>query len=334
MIMTALVTQHVLPQKEQETSLPVRKRTRATADQLTVLEDTFAINTSPNAKLRKQLAEQLEMSERSIQIWFQNRRAKVKHMQKRAQIQIHQASVRAQLYGQYNPYYQTPEFAPVPSYLLHTQHSPSPSSSGGVPSLSPSPMIDPSLILALEEDRWPVASPGPTTPLNRTIDPSHLSKLPKELYLSTTALTIGSWHRLQMTGSDLVCVFCPDTLTFAWHIVDGGCHFKITLALDSLSSIEYEATAGQIHFDISEPPLFSMEQDNRWIQCSDFTQGKQASRFFRHTLQGNPHHLQQELFTLIQTYPHTRRLVHFLDPSHNPNALNTFWPPFSCLAIY
>ena len=77
---------------------PVRKRTRATADQLSVLEDTFAVNVSPNSKLRKQLAEQLQMSERSIQIWFQNRRAKVKHMQKRAQMQMHQASIRAQLY--------------------------------------------------------------------------------------------------------------------------------------------------------------------------------------------------------------------------------------------
>jgi hypothetical protein len=77
---------------------PVRKRTRATADQLSVLEDTFAVNVSPNSKLRKQLAEQLHMSERSIQIWFQNRRAKVKHMQKRAQMQMHQASIRAQLY--------------------------------------------------------------------------------------------------------------------------------------------------------------------------------------------------------------------------------------------
>src|SRR6478735_9769143 len=79
-------------------SQPVRKRTRATADQLSVLEDTFAVNVSPNSKLRKQLAEQLQMSERSIQIWFQNRRAKVKHMQKRAQMQMHQASIRAQLY--------------------------------------------------------------------------------------------------------------------------------------------------------------------------------------------------------------------------------------------
>lgn len=75
-----------------------RKRSRATAEQLAVLEDTFATNVSPNSKLRKQLAEQLKMTERSIQIWFQNRRAKVKHMQKKAQMQMHQAALRAQMY--------------------------------------------------------------------------------------------------------------------------------------------------------------------------------------------------------------------------------------------
>ncbi|EPB87283.1 hypothetical protein HMPREF1544_05904 [Mucor circinelloides 1006PhL] len=98
----------------------VRKRTRATAEQLAVLEDTFAVNVSPNSKLRKQLAEQLSMSERSIQIWFQNRRAKVKHMQKRAQMQMQQAAIRAQLYhyhqqqyGMMSPYGPAPPMIPL-----------------------------------------------------------------------------------------------------------------------------------------------------------------------------------------------------------------------------
>ncbi|ORE13138.1 Homeodomain-like protein, partial [Rhizopus microsporus] len=55
-----------------------KKRARATPDQLSVLEGVFAINISPNSKLRRQLAEQLNMNERSVQIWFQNKRAKIK----------------------------------------------------------------------------------------------------------------------------------------------------------------------------------------------------------------------------------------------------------------
>jgi hypothetical protein len=60
-----------------------RKRTRATPEQLAILEETFKTNTSPNSKVREALAEKVNMSERSIQIWFQNRRAKMKAMQKR-----------------------------------------------------------------------------------------------------------------------------------------------------------------------------------------------------------------------------------------------------------
>ncbi|PHZ14241.1 Homeodomain-like protein, partial [Rhizopus microsporus ATCC 52813] len=58
--------------------LTKKKRARATPDQVSVLEGVFAINISPNSKLRRQLAEQLNMNERSVQIWFQNKRAKIK----------------------------------------------------------------------------------------------------------------------------------------------------------------------------------------------------------------------------------------------------------------
>lgn len=54
------------------------KRTRATPSQLVILEDEFAKDPSPNAKMREDLAKTIGMPERSITIWFQNRRAKSK----------------------------------------------------------------------------------------------------------------------------------------------------------------------------------------------------------------------------------------------------------------
>ncbi|KAI8366911.1 hypothetical protein BD560DRAFT_400483 [Blakeslea trispora] len=67
---------------------PPRKRTRTSPEQLAVLEKSFSMNPSPNNRVREQLAHQLGMPERSIQIWFQNRRAKVKNQAKRsAQLQ-------------------------------------------------------------------------------------------------------------------------------------------------------------------------------------------------------------------------------------------------------
>lgn len=524
--------------EEENTSstAPVRKRTRATADQLSVLEDTFAVNVSPNSKLRKQLAEQLQMSERSIQIWFQNRRAKVKHMQKRAQMQMHQASIRAQLYQYHqqqqqqqqhhhhsqpqtsilpmqpyqHPYYyntaarlaipraqsvdavqhfnhsrqvqappvmQQPQhmFTPASSVPPHSSYSAtpppmsypqyyqgnwlpnsmehhdmplarqsmppqaypydfssmeqhnlsgldfpeylhgqvSPSSSPlnkqqqkqNIPTLISVPDAGPTAVLATsnenaKSDRSPSlvsvhsaheSSPESTSVQQQTVNPSNLmmqqqqvlnssntkedqlvvksetslkdqqeqpqadDEEPKDLYLSATTLTIGTWHRLKMHETDLVCVYRPDTRTFAWHIVDGGCHFKMEVAQDAVSSIEFvldenEALA-DVHFDISEPPLFYMEsttttttttsndENNKkkakkgtsnkeeepeaattttttspvWLQCSDFTEGKQASRFFRHTLKGISHHMKQELLALIHNHEETRRLVQFIE---------------------
>ena len=50
-----------------------KKRQRATPEQLAVLEDAFEVNSSPNAKVREVIAERIRMTERSVQIWFQNR---------------------------------------------------------------------------------------------------------------------------------------------------------------------------------------------------------------------------------------------------------------------
>jgi hypothetical protein len=182
---------------------------------------------------------------------------------------------------------------------------------------------------------------------------------PKDLYLSATTLTIGTWHRLKMQETDLVCVYRPDTRIFAWHIVDGGCHFKMEVAQHAVSSIEFllddhEALA-DVHFDISEPPLFYMESTTvntekkakkkaedsaeetvspMWVQCSDFTEGKQASRFFRHTLKGVAHHMKQELMTLISNHEETRRLVHFIDTRPAYNMMPLYQPMVESQQMY
>lgn len=55
-----------------------KKRKRVTEEQLTVLETIFATDKMPDQKLRLQLAQRLGMSSRRVQIWFQNKRAKLK----------------------------------------------------------------------------------------------------------------------------------------------------------------------------------------------------------------------------------------------------------------
>lgn len=50
-----------------------QKRQRATQEQLATLEVEFNKNPTPTANVRERIAEEINMTERSVQIWFQNR---------------------------------------------------------------------------------------------------------------------------------------------------------------------------------------------------------------------------------------------------------------------
>ncbi|KAI9493944.1 hypothetical protein BDB00DRAFT_928661 [Zychaea mexicana] len=163
--------------------------------------------------------------------------------------------------------------------------------------------------------------------------------------LNATTLTIGSWHRLKLRSNDLLCVYQPDRRMFAWHIADNGSLFRMEISLEAVASIEYIAgdcdVLADVHFDISEPPQFYMQQqkeedspigddeqqqEQQWIQCSDFTEGKQASRFFRHSLKGVAHHMKQEFLNLMDKHEETRRLVRFIE-TPIPTALTAAYQP-------
>lgn len=53
-----------------------QKRQRATQDQLLTLEIEFNKNPTPTALVRERIANDIDMTERSVQIWFQNRSAR------------------------------------------------------------------------------------------------------------------------------------------------------------------------------------------------------------------------------------------------------------------
>jgi hypothetical protein len=61
-----------------------QKRQRATSDQLILLEVEFEKNPTPTAVVRERIANDINMTERSVQIWFQNRRAKIKNLVKKS----------------------------------------------------------------------------------------------------------------------------------------------------------------------------------------------------------------------------------------------------------
>ncbi|NWU96216.1 ANF1 protein, partial [Upupa epops] len=62
-----------------------RPRTAFTRNQIDVLENVFKINSYPGIDIREELAHKLDLDEDRIQIWFQNRRAKLKRSHRESQ---------------------------------------------------------------------------------------------------------------------------------------------------------------------------------------------------------------------------------------------------------
>lgn len=60
-----------------------KKRNKCTPEQLRSLEAFFDKNRNPTGRIRQELSRKLRMPERSVQVWFQNRRAKVKTLVRR-----------------------------------------------------------------------------------------------------------------------------------------------------------------------------------------------------------------------------------------------------------
>ncbi|KAI1890352.1 hypothetical protein AGOR_G00152850 [Albula goreensis] len=62
-----------------------RPRTAFTGTQIEVLESVFQVNSYPGIDVREELAQRLDLDEDRIQIWFQNRRAKLKRSHRESQ---------------------------------------------------------------------------------------------------------------------------------------------------------------------------------------------------------------------------------------------------------
>ncbi|KAI8991956.1 homeobox domain-containing protein, partial [Mycotypha africana] len=293
-----------------------KKRTRVTPSQLTVLEETFNITATPDSKMRKHLAAKLQMPERSIQIWFQNRRAKVKMLQKRFLLRQEQEAARA---SNHQP------------FVSSLQHPATLSSSSTATTLS-QPFPYEATATTNNNGHGSNASDNSSSLLmtgsnglsDMTVSPSptpqpFVSKKMEKGCITATAVTIGSWHRMKIDQQDLTCSYNNKTRNFSWHIRDNNYHFKMMISFDSVQSIELNVLedniSAQVDIDVSEPPQFFMEKINPtttttattmnnnenaqgWVQCSDFTEGMQASIVLRHTIRGLATDLRHDLLTI------------------------------------
>ncbi|KAK4514535.1 uncharacterized protein ATC70_002133 [Mucor velutinosus] len=347
-----------------------KKRTRVTPSQLSVLEETFNVSATPDSKMRKQLAFKLQMPERSIQIWFQNRRAKVKMLQRRVLLRQEQEAARARLCAEATsqhgyPYWYShlpnrqqklpihrawstdmvpnsaypppPPPPPLSQMFQHQQHYDHP------PSIS---VTGPSATSELEEDIYSLTvSPSPT-PQSFI---SNNSGLPKRMesepltstsfmsqnttgLITATAVTVGSWHRMKISQQDLMCYYKLNERAFSWHIRDSNYHFKMMISFDNIASIELNVLddhiSAQIDMDLVEAPIFFMENNSSWVQCSDFTEGMQASVVLRHTVRGLAADLRQELLAIAGMDERLCQLTRF------PTAVDMMMPPPSSTSMH
>ncbi|KAF9968139.1 hypothetical protein BGZ70_006409 [Mortierella alpina] len=76
-----------------------KRRRRLTAHEANFLHTQFKLNERPTAQEREMIAKHLELDRRTIQVWFQNRRAKVKRNAREGFQDLHGTHLELSLEG-------------------------------------------------------------------------------------------------------------------------------------------------------------------------------------------------------------------------------------------
>ncbi|GAB5588430.1 hypothetical protein Unana1_03330 [Umbelopsis nana] len=314
-----------------------KKRTRATPEQLAVLEKTFMTNTSPNSRMRSSLAQELGMTERSIQIWFQNRRAKVKNMAKRAAI-LQEEAMRAQFMAAsgymrfYPPGYQPRQGHYRPAIPQNYRRARSSSDVMGAVrerARMRAHSVGGGLLNQMSNDMMP---PPTATPWSAHYSPYHQQQpqhyqhqppppsvpeidiadrhvmLGSLDFFPATTLTIGTWKRMRIQSADLLCHYSLPLRRMIWHIQEQQ-RFKIEFPFDSIDRIVLvqDGDIGRMDIQVRDPlnvVEFYMETGTladgsiQWTQCRDFTEGREASQQLIHSIEGYGMELSKQLTRL------------------------------------
>ncbi|KAL4764024.1 homeobox domain-containing protein [Aspergillus foveolatus] len=274
------------------------KRQRATQDQLVLLEMEFNKNPTPTAATRERIAQEINMTERSVQIWFQNRRAKIKMLAKKS-IETGEGcdsipeSMRQYLAMQFDP---SKPGARDPF-----------GRTGGYGANG--------------------AYPNEPTPTGKVV--IH--------HFTCRSLTIGSWRRIGQNAMDLVVFYSPEKACMTYYINNDAAGYKIEYPFSYIKNITLESgdqgpqpngapprPTGLV-VELNRPPLFYMDSSNSggFYQCGDFTEDQQASSVMIHRLGGHPKVLSVQLAKLVSLESFQNRLAYGNFPTNNSMS-----PPF------
>ncbi|ROW02797.1 hypothetical protein VSDG_01800 [Cytospora chrysosperma] len=290
-----------------------QKRQRATQDQLSTLEMEFNKNPTPTANVRERIAEEINMTERSVQIWFQNRRAKIKALAKKS--------------------LETGEdFDAIPesmrTYLAMQAMESGKGLGAGFLGRGLMPYGHGGMLIGGEQS-------GQGKVLIH--------------HLTCRSLSIGKWTRVGQNTMDLIIFYSPDKCTMTYYINNEQAGYKIEYPFAYIKSIYLENNEGDpnklggIIIELNRPPNFFMDSSpttNGFFQCGDFTEDQQASQCMVHHLGGNPKVLSGQLAKLVsleafmnrhQTNPyeamHAISMSAPVSPTNRPSSQPNFGQP-------
>ncbi|KGO69677.1 Homeodomain [Penicillium italicum] len=276
------------------------KRQRATQDQLVLLEIEFNKNPTPTAATRERIASDINMTERSVQIWFQNRRAKIKMLAKKS--------------------IETGEGCDsIPESVRHYLAM----------------QFDPNKPGA----RDPFGRAGAYGPPSMYANETNPSGKVVISHFTCRSLTVGSWRRIGQNAMDLVVFYSPDKACMTYYINNDAAGYKIEYPFAYIKNITLETgdpspgpngeppRPGGLVVELNRPPHFYMDSSNSggFYQCGDFTEEQQASQIMVHHLGGHPKVLSVQLAKLVSLESFQNRLAYNNSSFTVPAAMS---PPF------
>ncbi|KAF1847223.1 homeo protein [Cucurbitaria berberidis CBS 394.84] len=276
-----------------------QKRQRATQDQLVTLEIEFNKNPTPTAATRERIASDINMTERSVQIWFQNRRAKIKNIAKKSIENGDDCNDIPESMRRYLALQAMESGKPIGTSFLGRAGGALPYGSG----------------MLLNTD-------------------TSTSKVVIH-HFACRSLSVGSWRRVGQSAMDLVIFYSPEKCCVTYYINNDSAGYKIEYPFSYIKNISLEngdmtANAegasqrpGGLVVELNRPPNFFMDSSGSggFFQCGDFTEDQQASNIMIHHLGGHPKVLSGQLAKLVSLESFQNR--HNL---YDPNTLTVSAP--------
>lgn len=282
-----------------------KKRQRAKPEQVIVLKQEFAKNPTPSAKTREEIGRRIDMTERSVQIWFQNKRAKAKLAKKRMEIAENESQM-PNCNDRTDASYVLGSAAVYSPDLDQTADD----SVGHAGVIRP-----PSSARGCQNEATVPRVPNPLdVPLEAVINSRRILCPP--VVLSCSAVCVGTWSRVLTPGfDDLDVRYFPSESILSYSVRANKTFFRIDIPFKSVEKIvlevgEVDPLVGHVIIYLSQQnlsfwvnPPGKNGQLQGWRMTPDYTENQQVSRIPVHKLTGMHLQLQSELAQIYSFQP-------------------------------